>query len=87
MNGNGFLHSALQAQVLQACGIEALGKADCKEISICIFLKDRNYLSETTIKKFFGLLQNTENPSPFVLDSLARFTGYTDWDDFKKQTR
>jgi len=87
MKANGFFYSALQAQVLETCDIEALDKADCKEISIRIFVKDRNYVSETTIKKIFGLLENTAPPSPFVLDSLARFTGYTDWEDFKKQIR
>ncbi|KQM77865.1 hypothetical protein ASE74_15815 [Pedobacter sp. Leaf216] len=82
-----FFYSALRIQVLSACKIETLCITDCKEISIKIFAKDRNYLSETTIKRFFGVLKDTADASPFVLDSLAIFTGYTGWEDFKQQNK
>ena len=86
MESDDFFYSALREQVLITCGIKKIGMKDCVEISIKIFEKDKNYLSETTIKSFFGLLSNTNPPSPFVLDSLAKFTGYTDWGNFKRKS-
>lgn len=81
-----FFYSALREQVLVTCGIETLCIGDCREISVKIFEKDKNYLSETTIKSFFGLLSSTNPPSLFVLDSLAKFTGYKDWDNFNRKS-
>ena len=86
MQADDFFYSALREQVLVTCGIKTLCMKDCREISIKIFEKDKNYISETTIKSFFGLLSNTNTPSPFVLDSLARFTGYIRWDNFKRKS-
>jgi hypothetical protein len=86
MKANVSCQSVLKAQILEACGIKILCIADCREISMQIFNKDKNYLSETTIQRFLGLIDSTDLPSPFVLDSLAKFAGYTGWDQFKKNS-
>jgi len=83
MSEDDFFHSALKEHVLSACGIISICIGDCREISIKIFERDRNYLSEKTIISFFGLKNSQNMPSTFVLDSLSRFTGHTSWEDFK----
>jgi len=80
-----FHQSALQAQLLTACGIRTIIPENCKEISVQIFNKEKNYLSKKNAQRFFGLIQDIADPSQFVLDSLARFTGNKSWDQFKKQ--
>jgi len=85
MQDNAFYLSELRGQLLTACGIEKPNLDHCREISIQIFNKDRNYLSQSTIQHFLGLTKVTGTPSPFVLDSLARFTGHGSWDQFKNK--
>jgi len=85
MKENAFYQSALRAQILTLCRIETVTIENCREISIQIFNKDKNYLSQKTIQRFFGLIRDTPDPSPFVLDSLAMFTGNDSWDQFKEQ--
>ncbi|WP_316832073.1 hypothetical protein [Pedobacter aquatilis] len=78
-------HAELRKQILSVCKIEHLTIKDCKEISEKIFVRDRNYLSENTIKRFFGFTNLPVLFSPFVLDSLSHFAGFKDWDDFLNQ--
>jgi hypothetical protein len=85
MTDNNFYHSALRAALLAAYGIETVRREDCKEISIKIFNKDKNYLSEYTILTYFGFISSNKMPAPFVLNSMARFTGHKNWDQFKIQ--
>jgi len=83
MSEDDFYYSKLQELVLSASGIKSICMGDCRGISIKIFEKDKNYLSEKTIICFFGLKDNQKMPSAFVLDSLSRFTGQSDWEGFK----
>jgi hypothetical protein len=75
----------LKKQVLSASGIKSIGREECRTVSIKVFTKDRNYLSESTIQSFLGLQHHNYVPTLFVLDSLAKYIGYTGWHDFKKQ--
>jgi len=79
-------YSTLREQVLITSGIETICLRVCGEICIKIFEKDKNYISENSIKSFFGLLSYINPPCPFVLDSLARFIGYAGWDNFKQKS-
>lgn len=83
MSDNDFFYSVLKEHVLSACGVKSISIDDCREISVKIFEKDKNYLSEKTIISFFGLNDNQKVSAPFVMDSLAKFIGYTDWERFK----
>ncbi|RBQ08922.1 hypothetical protein [Pedobacter miscanthi] len=78
-------HQALRTQVLTASGIESISLENCRDISIQIFNKDKNYLSQKTLQKFFGLIPQSADPSPFLLDSMAGFIGKISWDQFQKE--
>lgn len=73
----------LKKIVLQKCELKKLLISDCKIISQRIFMQDKNYLSESTIKRIFGFMQAPPVFSPFVYDSLARFAGYESYKTFK----
>ncbi|WP_316846918.1 hypothetical protein [Pedobacter psychrodurus] len=79
------LFEALQTQVLAKCGIAIIYINDCSNISIQIFEQNRNYISETTIKRFFGFPSNTGQFSPFVMDSISQFIGFTNWQEFQNK--
>lgn len=74
----------LRAQILSKCGIGAISSRDCKQISEMIFEQDKNYLSETTIKRFFGILDWDQPFSPFVLNSLCNFTDFQTYEAFRE---
>jgi hypothetical protein len=73
--------------VLGTCGINTASEKKSREISIKIFNRDKTYLSESTIKRFFRVLPSEDAPSPFVVESLAKFAGYQSWDEFKLHNR
>jgi len=76
-------YSELQRQILAALGVEQLSVQHCRMLSIAIFEKDRNYVSEATIKRFFGFLTLSGSFNPFVLNSLSQFLGYECWENLK----
>ncbi|RYE59536.1 MAG: hypothetical protein EOP48_00535 [Sphingobacteriales bacterium] len=77
------LEEKLKEAVLTKFGLTNISRKDCKLLSEDIFLKDKNYLSESTIKRFFGFLEVPLIFSPFVYNSLARYVGYGSFDNFK----
>ena len=56
----------------------------CRKISIDIFYSTDEYLSESTIKRLFGVLVVNESPSQKVLGILVRYLGFENWVDFAK---
>lgn len=85
MKNINFYQSALKLEVLTASGIESISMENCRDISIQIFNKDKNYLSQKNLQKFFGLIPQSADPSPFVLDSLATFIGKVSWGSIPKR--
>ncbi|UKT66027.1 hypothetical protein [Pedobacter mucosus] len=77
------LQNHLKEQILSRYNLDNVTAHDCKVISVDIFEKDKNYISEYNIKKFFGLLPKEGETSPFVLNSLSQFLGFKHWEDFK----
>lgn len=72
------LHVILKKMILNQCRITCVKPEDCRLVSEAIFVKTRNYISESTIKRFFGHIDSEWQFSPFVLNSLAQFVGYSD---------
>ena len=79
-------HSHLKEMVLSSCGIKIAEIGHSGEISRKIFARDRNYISETNIRRFFFLLKEPYKPSPFVLNSLSVFVGFASWEEFITKT-
>ncbi|MFC3559454.1 hypothetical protein [Pedobacter jamesrossensis] len=83
MNKNELL-SQLRKFVLIKSGLRNIDPAHCKTISELIFKETKNYVSETTVKRFFGFAQTIHKFSLFTLNSLSQYIGFTDWESFCK---
>jgi len=83
MNTNELL-SQLRKFVLIKSGLRNIDPAHCKTISELIFKETKNYVSETTVKRFFGFAQTVHKFSLFTLNSLSQYIGFVDWESFCK---
>ncbi|KLT66197.1 hypothetical protein [Pedobacter sp. BMA] len=81
MNANELLIE-LRKFVLIKSGLRNIDPAHCKIISEYVFQETKNYVSETTIKRFFGFANTLHKFSLFTLNSLSQYIGYDDWDSF-----
>ncbi|WP_316829613.1 hypothetical protein [Pedobacter aquatilis] len=86
MNTNELL-SQLRKFVLIKSGLRNIDPAHCKTISELVFKETKNYVSETTVKRFFGFAQTLHKFSLFTLNSLSQYVGYTDWESFCKDKK
>ncbi|RZK89244.1 MAG: hypothetical protein EOO98_10910, partial [Pedobacter sp.] len=84
MNTNELL-SQLRKFVLIKSGLRNIDPAHCKTISELIFKETKNYVSETTVKRFFGFAQTLHKFSLFTLNSLSQYVGFSDWESFCKE--
>ncbi|RNL56671.1 hypothetical protein [Pedobacter jejuensis] len=83
MNTNELI-SQLRKFVLIKSGLRNIDPAHCKTISEYIFKETKNYVSETTVKRFFGFAQVIHKFSLFTLNSLSQYVGFSDWESFCK---
>ncbi|WP_293743121.1 hypothetical protein [uncultured Pedobacter sp.] len=83
MNANDLLIE-LRKFVLLKSGLRNIDPAHCKIISEYVYQETKNYVSETTIKRFFGFANTLHKFSLFTLNSLSQYVGYNDWDAFCK---
>ncbi|WP_029275910.1 hypothetical protein [Pedobacter borealis] len=83
MNANDLLIE-LRKFVLIKSGLRNIDPSHCKTISEYVFQETKNYVSETTIKRFFGFANTLHKFSLFTLNSLSQYIGYNDWDSFCK---
>ncbi|QPH38523.1 NACHT domain-containing protein [Pedobacter endophyticus] len=81
MNTNELLLE-LRKFVLIKSGLRNIDPAHCKTISEYVFQETKNYVSETTVKRFFGFANTLHKFSLFTLNSLSQYIGYDDWDSF-----
>lgn len=81
MNANELLIE-LRKFVLIKSGLRNVDPGHCKVISEYVFQETKNYVSETTIKRFFGFANTLHKFSLFTLNSLSQYIGYSDWDSF-----
>ena len=79
-------HSHIKEMVLSVCGINFAEIGHSTEISRKIFAKDKNYISEINIRRFFFLPNEPYTSSLFILNSLSMFVGAASWEEFKVKT-
>lgn len=72
----------LKEAVEQKFGAKILYAKDCSALSDVVFDATGNKISETTIKRLWNLVASVFNPSKYTLNSLSKYIGYEDWDDF-----
>ena len=56
---------------------------DCKYLSQEINDSINELISDSTLRRFFGLLSASSKPSAVTLSILSRFVGFEDWKDFQ----
>lgn len=81
MDKTAFLRE-LQKLILKKIGILQTYPGDCKNISHAIYSETNKYISETTLKRFFGFAAVKHNFSAFTLNTLCQFVGLKSWKDF-----
>lgn len=74
-------------EILKTCVENIFGQKvcyakDCALLSNLIEEKNGAKVSETTLKRFFNLVNSNFNPSKFTLNSLSNYIGYKDYQDF-----
>ena len=72
----------LKEAVEQRFGAKILYAKDCSALSDVVFDATGNKISETTIKRLWNLVASVFNPSRYTLNSLSKYIGFNDWDDF-----
>ena len=63
----------LKKHVLSAAGFKNIIPSDCRVLSLQIFKKTNQRVSETTLKRVYGFAYSKFRPSQFTLDALAKF--------------
>ncbi|WP_129717035.1 hypothetical protein [Pedobacter sp. SYP-B3415] len=76
--------SELKNSVEIKSGLPTIDPGSCKAISDHIFELTKKYISETTLKRFFGFAKITHNFSAFTLNTLAQYAGFRNWNAFCK---
>lgn len=70
---------ALRNSVEAKFGRKITYHKDCKSLSDIIFGITKELISDSTLRRFFGLLATNSNPSRVTLDILSRYVGFHDW--------
>lgn len=73
--------NVLKVQVENRFGKNIGTKVDAQELKNKIFLHQKEYLSESTIRRFFDLIP-CGNISKTSLDIFSRYIGFENYDDF-----
>jgi hypothetical protein len=72
----------LRSYVIAKSNLKNIDPSQCKMISDLILCETKNYLSETTLKRFFGFAQTAHKFSLFTLNTLSQYVGYYSWEIF-----
>ena len=73
----------LKEEILRIFGHEILYAKDCQVLSAAIQQRTNRRISISTLKRLFGIIQSTHNPSRYSLDTLAIYLNYPSWADLR----
>jgi hypothetical protein len=73
----------LKSEVETKYGRRIENSKDCRNLAILISEDTGDILSETTVRRCFGLLRASSKPSLETLNILSQYIGYNDWEDYK----
>ena len=74
----------IKQQIQQIYGQEIKYPIDCEGLAACVSETTGNRISSSTLKRLFGFVKTSSNPSQFTLDTIALYFGYPDWVSFEK---
>jgi hypothetical protein len=72
----------LKRLVLTGSDFKNISPSDCKTLSLQIYKKTNQQVSETTLKRVYGFAYSKFKPSLFTLDAMAKYCDYYGWADF-----
>lgn len=72
---------ALKTEIEQTYGKHIYTSRDCLLLSREIFKKTKAQVNSNTLRRLFGLVKTTHNPSDATLNILAKFCGYQSWEE------
>lgn len=73
----------LRQAIEQAVGRQMQTPKDFEFLAVCIFDKTHQSVSVSTLKRLWGYTAQYATTRTATLDLLARFIGYSSWEDFK----
>jgi hypothetical protein len=76
------LMNYLKEEIQLKFGGEIAYAKDCQILSLQILETTKRQLSESTLKRFFGIIDSPFSPSKFTLDTLAVYLNFSNWQDF-----
>lgn len=76
------LEKNLRLEVEREFGRKILSSTDCHELSHCVFEKTGSRLSFNTLRRYFNLMKSNFKPSSNTLHILAKYCGYSSFDQF-----
>jgi len=68
--------------VEQKFGLKINYSKDCDALSINLFEHTGRQVSSSTLKRFWGIVNSSFNPSTFTLDTLAQYIGLENWNAY-----
>lgn len=74
--------SKLQQDIKLKLGSSLDTPADFDNLSEQIKINTHNYISPTTLKRFFNYIQNNISPRNSTLSLLSKYIGYCGWEDY-----
>lgn len=76
----------LQRALLDKSKLEINQVGFAKLLGIAIFTQTNDYVSETTIRRFFELVPGITGPSLAIMNMLSRYAGFDSWLDLEGST-
>jgi len=77
-----FLVNELKIKLNEKFGYHIKTKPDCAKLSQIILTNLSEYVSESTLYRFF-ILEDSPKISTVILNVLARLIGHSDWSSFE----
>jgi N-acetylneuraminic acid mutarotase len=78
------LTEKIKKQIQEVYGQEIKYPRDCEGLAACIKEKTGNNISSSTLKRLYGFVRTSNNPSKYTLDTIAMYIGFSDWDSYEK---
>jgi len=75
----------LKLKVEETFGKKVSTQKDCTSLSFKIMEETGEIVSQSTIRRFWGLLKSNSQTSTKTIKSLCNYCGYQNWDEFIKQ--
>lgn len=78
------INKSLRERVQIVAGRKIASPRDFTFLSMRILDKTKHYVSQSTLKRFWGYMGEKRRTTPFrfTLDTLAQYIGYSDYDSF-----